>query len=300
MRKVLVIAGPTGSGKSDLGILAARKFDGEIISGDSIQVYKGLDIGSAKVSREEQKMAIHHLIDILDINQHYSVADFQKQARYLIEEISGRNKLPILVGGTGYYLKSCLYDYVFPEGTEEISDEIYRNRDNASLHAELKIKDPQEAEKIHVNNRKRLIRALKMADGGYSRSMILEQQKHEPVYDAFVCGLTLPRTALYERINLRVDRMMEAGLYEEVKSLYEKDPAVFSYQAMQGIGYREWREHFENGKSREEVTEEIKKHSRQFSKRQYTWLNHQMEVNWFDITDPAYPENVMKEIEKWR
>ncbi len=299
MKKVLAIVGPTGAGKTSLGIQLAQKFGGEIISGDSIQVYKELNIGSAKVGEEEQKQAKHHLIDILTLNQSYNVADFQIQARSLIDQLSEENKLPIIVGGTGLYIKSCLYDYQFPKQTEREDNTEFENLSNETLYAMLQEADYPQSLKIHVNNRKRLIRALQMAKSGNRRSDVLSDQTHEMIYDAKLIGLTMPREILYERINTRVDKMMEAGLLEEMENLVEKYPDLFDKRGMQGIGYREWKGYFENEKTLEEVLDEIRTHSRQFAKRQYTWFNNQMAIDWFDICEPNSFVRIEEEVTKW-
>lgn len=299
MKKVLAIVGPTGAGKTALGISLAQKLNGEIISGDSIQVYKGLDIGSAKVTKEEQSQAVHHLIDILTIEDAYSVKDFQTAARSLIDSLSEHNKLPIIVGGTGLYIKSVLYDYDFPE-EQETAEEIEWDRyTNEELLEELRKKDRRAANNIHVNNRKRLIRALKMAYSGQNKSEIIEKQSHEMIYDALCIGLTVDREKLYDRINMRVDKMMKEGLKEEIDRLYIETPDLFHKRAMQGIGYREWKDYYEGNTSLAFTVEEIKKHSRQFAKRQYTWFNNQMDVHWYHIDEEGFEQKVLKEVTEW-
>jgi len=298
MKKVLVIAGPTGVGKSDLGVKLARAFHGEIISGDSIQVYRELNVGSAKVTQEEMQGVPHYLIDILNIDQEYNVNDFQQRARKYIDEISDRGNLPLIVGGTGLYIKATLYDYEFPE-TAVLDESEYDAYSNEELKRQLEEADPKSAEAIHVNNRKRLIRALHLAKSGNVKSETEAKQKHEEIYDSFIIGLTMPRESLYERINLRVTKMMENGLKEEMDTLITKYPDFFRFRSSQGIGYREWEAYYNKDNSEEEVLENIRKNSRHFARRQYTWFQNQMNVHWFDITDPAYPENVMKEIAEW-
>ena len=218
MLKVLVIVGPTAVGKSSLAIACAQKYHGEIISGDAIQVYKGLDIGSAKVSKAEQKMVKHHLIDIIDPKMRYSVKDFQTYARKLINEIHERHHLPIIVGGTGLYIKATIYDYQFNE--ESAEDDDFAALTNAEIYERIKEVDPEILEKIHVNNRKRLVRALNIINKQkMPMSHILQAQEHKPLYDAYIMGLTMPREILYERIDKRVDKMMEEGLLAEVEAL---------------------------------------------------------------------------------
>jgi len=294
MQKVLVITGPTGSGKTNLSIKLAQKYNGEIISGDSIQVYRFLDIGSAKIKEEEKEGIKHHLIDILDPDQNYSVADFQKMSRELIADISSRNKLPMIVGGTGLYIRACLYDYNFT--SENQKDDEYPELSNEELYARLQELDPEALKKIHVNNRRRLLRAYNYClknENTFSEN--INSQKHEMLYDAKIITLTMERETLYKRINERVDLMVKEGLKKEIEGLLEKG-VDFSMQSMQGIGYKEYKDYFLNKKSEEECIEEIKKHSRQFAKRQYTFFNNQLPVTYFK---PEERDNIFMEVEKW-
>lgn len=291
-KKVLAIIGPTAVGKTAFGIECAKAFNGEIISGDSIQIYRGLDIGSAKPSTEELQSIRHHLIDIKDPDENYSVKEFQDLARRKIAEISAKGKLPIIVGGTGLYIKACLYDYVFFE--EDREDEQYVDLSNQQLYDLLKEKDSAALEKIHINNRKRLVRALNIYEKHQKGiSQIKAQQEHKPIYDCEIIGLTVERKILFQRIEERVDRMMADGLLQEIQGLLDQG-IDFSRQAMQGIGYKEFKAYFENEKSLEECVEEVKKNSRHFAKRQYTFFNNQLDVKWFDDTAQA-----MEEVKKW-
>ena len=292
MNKVLVIVGPTAVGKTAFGIECAKKFNGEIISGDSIQIYRGLDIGSAKPDKTELAQAKHYLIDIKDPKGSYSVKEFQELSRKYIEEISRAGKLPIIVGGTGLYIKASLYDYHFYEEEEE--DEQYPDLSNEELYELLKQKDPAALEKIHINNRKRLIRALNVYEKHKKGiSQIKAEQEHKPIYDCLIIGLTAERKKLFERINERIDKMMETGLIQEIETLL-KNGVDFSDQSMQGIGYKEFKRYFEGSKSIEECVEEVKINSRHFAKRQYTFFNNQMDVKWFDDRSLA-----MEEVRKW-
>lgn len=292
MRKVLAIVGPTASGKTSFGIKCAKEFNGEIISGDSIQIYKGLDIGSAKASKGEQEEAIHHLIDIKEANDNYSVKEFQDLGRKLIEDISNRNKLPIVVGGTGLYIKSLLYDYEFNE--EDGLDNQYEDLSNEEIYSLLKEKDPRSLEKIHVNNRKRLIRALNYFEKhGYGIQNNKDNQKHDLIYDAKIIGLTMDKEALYDRVNQRVDIMIKDGLIDEIKCLLDKG-ITFEDQSMQAIGYKEFKNYFEGTSDLETCIDEVKKNTRHFVKRQYTWFNNQMKIEWFSNLDDAF-----KSIEDW-
>ena len=296
MKKVLVIAGPTAAGKTAFSIQIAKKLNAEIISGDSIQVYRGFDIGSGKVTKEEMNGVKHHLIDILDHNEHYSVADFQSHARSLIDS---SDRMMIICGGTGLYLKACLYDYVFSEEEEHLTDPELEKMNDAELYALLQKEDPLQAERLHPNNRRRVMRALMiLRNSGQRKSDIEASQNHSMIYDAMIVGCTMERSLLYERINERVRKMSDAGLEEEVRSLLEKG-ASFSDQPMQGIGYKEWQPYFEGSCSKEEVIAEIQKHSRQFAKRQYTWFNHQMPVEWMDMRDQSAIEAMNERILAW-
>ncbi len=298
MKKVIAVVGPTAVGKTSLGIKIANTYNGEIISGDSIQVYKELNIGSAKINQIEKEAALHHLIDIKNIDENYNVAEFQKNTRDLIDDITLHHKLPIIVGGTGLYVKAAVYDYVFNDEAET-SDPLLEQYSNEHIMNELRSLDPLTAEKIHINNRKRLLRALTMALKGTSRSEVLALQEHQLIYDCLIIGLSIDRGDLYKRIDQRVDDMIQMGLFNEVDNLYHKYPDVFNYQAMQGIGYREWQAFYLGLMSKDEVIQEIKKHSRQFAKRQYTWFNNQMKVDWYDINEVDYLDKIMKKADRW-
>ena len=296
MKKVLVIAGPTASGKTSFSIELAKRLNTEIISGDSIQVYKGFDIGSGKVTEAEKEGVPHHLIDILEPGTQYSVKDFQKEARTLIDNSS---KPMIIAGGTGLYLKACLYDYVF--NTEEASprNEKYDQYTNHELYEMLVERDPVQAEKIHENNRQRVLRSLTVLDNtGKRQSEIIDEQNHEPIYDFFIAGCTMAREELYERINLRVKMMIEKGLEQEVKGLLDKG-ITFEDPAMKGIGYREWADYFNGNLSITEVEALIARNSRRYAKRQYTWLNHQMPVHWFDPRNKEERSAMLDEMVKF-
>lgn len=285
MQKVLVIIGPTAVGKTSFGIKCAQEFNGEIISGDSIQIYRGLDIGSAKATKDEQAQAVHHLLDIKNPKDSYSVKEFQEKARELIDDINKRGKLPIIVGGTGLYIKACLYDYVFFD--EETEDNQYEDLSNEEIYNLLKEKDPKALEKIHINNRKRLVRALNIYEK-HSKgiSEIKDSQKHEMIYDAKIIGLTLEREKLYKRVETRIDQMVKDGLKEEIESLL-KNGVTFDNQSMQAIGYKEFKDYFEDNKTLEECINEIKVNTRHFVKRQYTFFNNQMPIEWYEDINQA-------------
>lgn len=300
--KVIGIVGPTAVGKTSLSIELAKRFDGEIISGDSLQVYRGLDIGTAKVTTEEMVGIPHHLIDVREIDENYSAADFQQAARAAIQEIHQRGKIPIIVGGTGLYIQSLLWDYKLgSEGGPE--DETIRLRyeafanehGNQALWDKLQAVDSLAAEKIHYNNRKKMIRALEVFElTGHS---ILEpKEQPKKLYDSFLIGLNTDRRLLYDRINQRVDLMVKQGLLEEAREL-AKTPDV---QSAQGIGYKELFPYFSGTSSLDEALDEIKLHSRRYAKRQLTWFRNRMSVHWFDLVQhPEAISEIESAIEDW-
>jgi tRNA dimethylallyltransferase len=297
MKKVLVIAGPTASGKTGFSLTCARRFQGEIVSGDSIQVYRGLDIGSGKIRPQEMQGVKHHLIDVLDPGEPCSVAAFQAMARSALDECAG---LPILVGGTGLYLKACLYDYVFSKENEtEPADPQLEALGSEELYGMLKEQDPKQAEKIHPNNRRRILRSLSiLRRTGVRQSEAIGAQQHALIYDAFIAGCTMERSELYERIDARVEQMVRDGLEQEVRGLIAAG-VKFSDPCMRGIGYREWQPYLGGQADLAATVALIQKHSHQFAKRQYTWLNHQMPVHWFDSTKEAEQERILTEIQAW-
>lgn len=282
MKQVLVIVGPTGVGKTKLSIELAKEFGYEIISGDSMQIYKGMDIGTAKVKKEEMEGIRHHLIDVKEVNENYSCADFQETVRKKIDEIIARGNKALIVGGTGLYLRSTLYDYTFSKEAERDSSlmEKYKDYTNEELYNHLKDIDEESAKILHPNNRRRVLRAIEIFEtSGTTKSEVLNNQEHKPIYDALVIGLDLDRKLLHERQNQRVDIMFEEGLEEEVKKLYNTQGFLDS-TASRGIGYKEFFPYFEGKISLEEVKEQIKIHTHQYAKRQFTWFRNQMDVNW--------------------
>lgn len=296
MKKVLVIAGPTAVGKSDFAIEIAKKYNLEIISGDSIQVYKGFDIGSGKVTKEEMQGIPHHLIDILDPKQSYSVSDFQTMARQFMD---ASDKPMIICGGTGLYLKACLYDYTFEKQEGDAYSPELEKYSNEQLYEMLVNSDPLQAQKMHPNNRRRVIRSLTLQKNtGKKQSDIVQQQTHTMLYDALIIGCTMDRTLLYERINQRVEKMFASGLQKEIQHLLNAG-VNFTDTCMQGIGYKEWKQYYDGLQTVDEVKHEIQKHSRQFAKRQYTWFNNQMPVHWYDVTSQQDKERIVEEIDRF-
>lgn len=294
MIKVLVIMGATSSGKSALGIELAKEYNGEIISCDSVQVYKGLDIGSAK--QMEFEGIPHHLIDVLELEDPISVAHFQEMARKKIEEIHQRGKLPICVGGTGFYIKALLYDYVF---SNEETNHTFDHLTNEELHKKLEEVDPIQAQKIHVNNRQRLLRVHQlMASTNKTRTEIIEKQSHSLLYDAKIYYLTLERELLKERINQRVDEMFKAGLLQEIENITHQGEN-FDYQGLSAIGYKEFKEYYSKEKTLDEVKEKIKTNTRQFSKRQMTWFKHQLNGTIVNRLNEQEVNKMKQEIAQW-
>ena len=294
-KKIIAIVGPTGIGKTSLSIELAKALNGEVISCDSMQVYKKMDIGTAKVTKEEMDGIFHYLIDIQEYDQPYNVMIFQDVCRKSIQKIQNKNKQVILCGGTGLYLKAALYDYTFEEETQ---DEDYlkelNQKSNEELYELLKEIDEKSLEKIHKNNRKRILRALMMAHSGMSKSQREQQQKHIPLYDIYYIGLDVDRNILHQRINDRVDKMFEQGLVEEVTSLF-KEEKTWEYTSFQGIGYKEFKDYFLDQITLEETKERIKTHSRQYAKRQYTWFKNQMPVHWYSIDQK---EQILKDVKQ--
>lgn len=294
MFKVLVIVGPTAVGKTNISIKLAQKFNGEIINGDSVQVYRGLDIGSAKIKTEEMKGIKHHLLDIKDPDESFSVAEYQKLVRDKITEISKKGKLPIIVGGTGLYIQAVLYDFQFiEEGDFNNLAEKYRHLSNEELHLLLEEIDELESMKIHVNNRRRIIRALEIYEKqNKTKSEIIKSQDKGLLYDAFIIGLTMDRRLLYERINKRVDMMFEENLLEEAQNLYHKGYIV------NAIGYKEFTNYFRGEITLQEVKEKIKKNTRNYAKRQLTYFRNKLPVNWVDVNKTSF-ESIYQDVLNW-
>lgn len=272
MQDIIVIVGPTGIGKTKLSIELAKKLDAEVINGDSVSIYKDLDIGSAKPTIEEREGIAHHLIDIREVEEDYTVFDYQKDVRQKIEEITSRNKRVIIVGGTGLYIKAGLYNYTFTEGTTYNQYEDMTNQEILDRIKKFKV-----VETPDVNNRKRLVRLLNKVENNED----LSKNKDELLYNIKTIGLTTPREILYERINKRVDIMINNGLLEEINSLKDRYPN--SRILNSGIGYKEFYDYLYNDKSLETVIEEIKQNSRRFAKRQYTFFKHQFDTTWFEV-----------------
>ncbi|WHY02558.1 tRNA (adenosine(37)-N6)-dimethylallyltransferase MiaA [Neobacillus sp. DY30] len=288
-QKLLVIIGPTAVGKTKLSIELAKLYNGEIISGDSMQIYRSMDIGTAKIKPEEMEEIPHHLIDIKEPDESFSVAEFQQLVREKITDIASKGKLPIIVGGTGLYIQSVIYDYQFSEAP---ADEAFRLQleerakeiGNEALHQELTKVDPESASQIHPNNVRRVIRALEIFHcTGKIMSDYQNNQQPDLLYETALIGLTMEREKLYERINMRVDMMIAEGLLDEVSMLHKQ--GLRDCQSIQAIGYKEIYDYLDGKVSLEIAVENLKQNSRRYAKRQLTWFRNKMEVKWFDMTD---------------
>ena len=286
MNKIIVITGPTAVGKTKLSIELAKRYNGEIINADAVQVYKGLDIGSAKVTEEEKEGIPHHLFDIKEVDEEYTIYHYQKDCRKLIKEVQGRGKTPILVGGTGLYIKAALYDYKL---TEEKETNTYDNLTDEELYNKLLEVDKDIV--IDKNNRRRLIRALNYYKE--NNKSINTNTTNKLLYDAIFIGLTTDRRILYDKINNRVDIMIKDGLLNEVKAFYDKN--IRTKPLLNAIGYREIYSYFDGNISLEEATDKIKQNSRHYAKRQYTFFNHQLPIVWFE-TDYSNFNNTIEQI----
>lgn len=284
MEKIIAIVGPTGVGKTKLSIELAHKLDGEIINCDSTQVYKGLDIATAKVTEEEMDGVVHHLLSFKGLEEEYTVYDFQRDARGCIEDILKRGKTPILVGGTGLYLKAVLYDYQF----EEEQETKQYTSSNEELYERLLQLDPYT--QIHKNNRRRMERYLSYYDT--TGKKLNEKEKAKPLYDFTLIGLTTDRDILYDRINRRVDEMLKMGLLEEAKEIFDKK--IWTKAIMTPIGYKELFPFFKGECTLEESVALIQKRSRNYAKRQYTWFCNQMPVTWFQVHFEDFNETVQE------
>ncbi|SFL74915.1 tRNA (adenosine(37)-N6)-dimethylallyltransferase MiaA [Salibacterium qingdaonense] len=297
--RVVVIAGPTAVGKSETAIRLASYFDGEILSGDSMQIYKGLDIGTAKVPKDERRGIPHYFIDERFPDDTYSAAAFQQKAAERIRSINARGKLPIIAGGTGLYIRSVIRGFDFhdtpcdPEFRREM-EEFARQYGARALHDKLRRIDEESAGRIHPNNIKKTIRALEIQHIGGQAARSFESESATP-YHHLMIGLTMERSVLYQRINARVEQMIHEGLIDEAKWLYDEYP--HHAQAAQAIGYKEFFPYFEGRCSFTEAVETLKQHSRQYAKRQLTWFRNKEDVNWFDMTDRLHEEKIEKMIQ---
>ncbi len=298
---LIILTGPTAVGKTELSVRLAKEINGEIISADSIQVYRHMDIGSAKVTKEEMQGVRHYLIDELDPDEEFNIYIFKEKAKKYIKEIANRGKVPIIAGGTGFYIQGLLYDIDFTEEENDYSyrsslEQIAKERGAEYLHKQLEKVDRQSAESIHANNVKRVIRALEYyhLTGQPMSEHNRQQHEKESPYRFLYFVLNMERELLYRRINMRVDLMMEQGLEEEVKELlwmgYNR-----SLVSMQGIGYKEMFAYLAGECTREEAVEKIKQDTRHFAKRQLTWFRRERDVRWLTYEDYGMNKDLILE-----
>ena len=284
---IIVVTGPTAVGKTKLSIELAKKYNAEIINCDSVQVNKKMDIASAKVTKEEKEGIVHHLLDIKDYDEIYTVYDYQIDVRNIIDKLQRENKNIIMVGGTGLYIKAALYDYRFNK-----EDEItkYNNLTNEELYQ--KILEINPSSKVDKNNNRRLIRELinleNNTENNFGDKLLYD--------DVYFIGLTTDREVLYDRINKRVDIMVENGLLDEAKYFYNLNRNAKSLKTV--IGYKELFEYFDNKISKEEAIDLIKKNSRHYAKRQYTWFNNKMNIKWFDVDFNNF-DNTINDVDRY-
>lgn len=298
MNKVIIIAGPTGVGKTKLSISIAKALHTKIINGDAFQVYKHMDILTAKIKEEEKLGITHYMFDILEPTEEFSVAEYQKQVRTLVDTLNDEGIIPIIVGGSGLYLDSVIYNYQFPETSSRERDSMYDEYSNEELHEMLEKLNPEAALKIHMNNRKRVIRAIELS----KTTGTINSFNNKLVYDALVFFLEDERESLYEIINKRVDEMVANGLLEEVKFL--NDHFALSKTAKGAIGLKELLPYLNNEINLDEAIDNIKKNTRHFAKRQFTWYRNKDNVIHIKINRHNFDETVNQVLDiiknKWK
>ncbi len=300
-KKLLIIAGPTAVGKTDIGIILAGRLDGEIISADSMQIYKNMNIGTAKPSPEERQGIVHHMIDIINPDEDFSVAEFQKLVKDIIDDLVLNKKLPIIVGGTGLYISSLIYDMDFTKSIsnwrlrKELQDEA-GSMGNEYVHNKLKAIDSDLASRIHPNNIRRVIRAIEVyyetgdTIGDFSKDIVLSDE-----YEPFLVGLTRNRKELYDRINIRVDIMIEQGLVEEVRNLLSSGYSE-NLVSFKGLGYKEIVGYLKGEYDLDEAVRILKRNTRRYAKRQLTWFRRYSNINWYNVSDYQTDENLIEHI----
>lgn len=300
-KRLLIIAGPTAVGKTDIGIILAGRLGGEIISADSMQIYKNMNIGTAKPSPEERQGIEHHMIDIINPDEDFSVAEFQKLAKDIIDDLVLNKKLPIIVGGTGLYISSLIYDMDFTKSIsnwqlrKELQDEA-KSMGNEYVHNKLKAIDPDLASRIHPNNIRRVIRAIEVyyetgdIIGDFSKDIVLNDE-----YEPFLVGLTRNRKELYDRINIRVDIMIEQGLVEEVRNLLSSGYSE-NLVSFKGLGYKEIVGYLKGEYDLDEAVRILKRNTRRYAKRQLTWFRRYSNINWYNVSDYQTDENLIEHI----
>ncbi len=303
-REIIIVAGPTAVGKTKYAIEIAKKFNGEIVSSDSMQLYKFMDIGSAKPTEEEQAQVKHYLVDEIDPREKFSVAEYQKLAKAAIEEIFSKGKIPIISGGTGLYVNSLIYDMDFsapPAGNEyrEKLEKLAEQHGNEYVHKLLEEKDKESALRIHPNNLKKVIRALEVVDTSkegiksFEKSFIKTKD-----YSYKLIGLSRDREELYDRVNLRVDLLMDMGLKDEIKNLLDMGLTADNI-SMKGIGYKEIIGYFDGEYDLEQAIYLVKRNTRHYAKRQLTWFRRYEDIKWFNISEYSSDDEAIKEIITW-
>jgi tRNA dimethylallyltransferase len=295
MAQIAVLVGPTACGKTAASIAVSKRLNAEIVSADSVQIYEKLDIGSAKPTPEEMDGVVHHMVGNVPLENALSVAQYQQMAFECIEDILGRGKLPLIVGGTGLYINALT---TYMDFTQAGADQSFRDaktreeqQEPGCLHRQLAQIDPPSAARLHPNDQKRIIRALEVfhLTGKTLTQSNLEDAAHPPRYQAVLAGLTMPRDMLYERIEKRVDLMFRQGLCQEVKKILEEgyDPELSS---LQGLGYKELIAYFQGKCSLEQAMQIIKDDTRHFAKRQWTWFRRDQRIRWFDVSEYSFEE----------
>lgn len=297
---LIIICGPTASGKTGLSIEVAKAFNGEVISADSMQIYRTLDVGTAKISENEKQGVMHHLIDVVDPNKKFTVAEYVEMARKVIADVNSRGKTPIVVGGTGLYINSLVFGYDFSETSENTAlrkelKEFCEREGNLALYERLKQISPQRAEKLHPNDVKRVIRAIEASENHTVSSSGGNIVNENAVSSYKAVMIVPPRELLYERINKRVDEMISSGLENEVRSAIENFGLTTDSQSMQAIGYKEWFDYFEGKASLDECIERIKRATRNYAKRQLTWFKKFPNIRIYEELDV---DRIIAELQK--
>ena len=303
MRKIIAVCGPTAVGKTKYAIEAAKAFGGEVVSCDSMQLYKYMDIGSAKPTADELSQVPHHLVDLIDPADAFSVAEYQKLAREAIEDIFARGKVPVIAGGTGLYLNSILYDMDFSNAKQDQNLRLQLEKEAEEfgpeyLHNKLRELDSEAASRIHPNNIKKVVRAIEGALSGDNIKDFKECNTKVKDFERILIGLTRDREELYDRINLRVDLLVEQGLFDEVKGLLDKG-LTESDISMKGIGYKEIIGYFNGKYTEEEAIDLIKKNTRHLAKRQITWFKRYEDIHWIDISQYKNDEEAIEGMLEW-
>lgn len=302
MYNCIIIAGPTASGKTKISIELAKRLNGEIVNADSMQVYKDLNVGTAKATKAEMENIPHHMLDVVNMFEDFTVSDYRNMAMPIIKDIISRNKTPIIVGGTGFYINSLLFNMDYGNSSKDDSirekyENLAKEYGNEYVYNILKSIDEDTAKKLHANDLKRVIRAIEIYEttGNKKSAMQNTMQTFETGLNPLIIGLNMDREKLYSRINQRVDIMIEDGLIEEVKNLVDNG-LNDSYQSMSGIGYKEIYSFLNNQISKEEAIELIKKNTRNYAKRQITWFKKVPTLNWVDLTN-GLTEDILNDIE---